>query len=526
MKKVIIFDGSTAWTVDHNGFTRELSGPEKAQAAVSSAIALFRYVEQLPDPYSLKLVEEQDDQYVLSLTYGGEGEHLLYLDNQEFLVRKVVVQHFGLPTEAILDEYRPEGGISIPHRTVQSMGGTGLEITVTVDEVRINPELPDSLFREPAAQVADSRLASGTQQSEVPLARVGPYLLAQATLNDSAEAWFLIDSGSGATCLDSSLVRGLGLTSAGEIETRGVAGAATASFVELASLALPGARLEGQSVASVNLAPVAEFVRGDMAGILGWDFLSRFVVKLDYRRGMMTLHSPETFAYEGPGHSLTARVQLNVPQIEVAVEGHHGWFVLDTGNGGSLMLHSPFVQATGLMRNRGGLVGSTIRGIGGEQDVRFGRIDSLAIGPYTMRDVACAFSTAEEGFLASREVAGNIGNQILERFTVYLDLPHERVVLEPNELYEEPLDENMTGLVLTSRLGRVMVEKVLPGSPAETAGIVPGEFVLEVGDLVTDGQSPVEVADLLKRPVGSTLRLRLERHGVAHEAILEIRPFF
>ncbi len=524
LTRVVVFDGTDAWTVDHNGFTRSLSGPEKAHAAVSSALALFKYTEPMPDSFNLEQAGEDSLHYILSLTYEGEGEHLLYIDKDDLLLTKAVIQHFGFPTEARFRDYRPVAGIMIPHQTVQSMGGTGLEIVVTVQEVQVNQELPDSLFQTPVAQVKDSRLVDSRVARDIPLAKVGSYLLAEVTLSDSLKAHFLIDSGSGATCLDSSLVRQLGLEGAAQVETRGVAGASTASFVKLASLSVPGARLEGQSVAAVDLASVSDFVGSGLSGILGWDFLSRFVVKLDHRRGTMSLYDPQTFQYSGPGQTIAARVQLNVPQVEAEVEGYRGWFVLDTGNGGSLMLHSPYVSSTGLMRGREGLRRSIIKGIGGEQHVHFGTIDSLRLGPYVVRQILAAFSTATEGFLASEEVAGNIGNLVLEQFTVYLDLPHERVILEPNELYDTPLAENLTGIVLTSRMGRVMIDQVAPGSPAEEAGVVPGSFLLEVGETVTDGMSPVQATDLLRRPAGSALHLRLEKHGVAREVELTIRP--
>jgi hypothetical protein len=525
VKKTVVFDGTAVWSVDHNGFMRQLSGPEKAQAAISAAIALYRYVRPLPPPFSAELLEEDGEHYRVSIRYGGEGEHVLYFGKDDYLLKKVVVEQFGFPTEAVFSDYRPEGGLLVAHRTVQSLGGTGLQITVTVERVVVNEVLPDSLFLAPASQVADGRFTGTEGPPEIPLDRVGPYLLADVTLNDSVTAPFLLDSGSGATCIDTSLVRALGLKSGGEIETRGVAGAGTASFVTLRNLSVPGATLSGQSVAAVDLASVREFVGGGMTGILGWDFLSRFVVQLDYRRGRMTLYDPQSFTYEGDGESLTARVQLNVPQVEAKVNGHRGWFVLDTGNGGSLMLHAPFVRASGLLLGRENLPGSIIRGIAGAQNVKFGRIDSLTLGSHTIRDVLAAFSTAEEGFLASEEVGGNIGSLVLERFTVYLDLQHERVFIEPNELASEAPAENLTGLVLTSRMGRVMVEQVLPGSPAESADIKPGAFVLEVDNRVADGLSPVEVGQLLRKPEGSTLHLKLERLGVPYEVDLTVRSF-
>lgn len=525
LKKVVVFDGHSAWTVDHNGFRRELSGPEKAQTAVSSAVALYRYVSPLPRPFGAELLREDSEHYLVSLTYGEEGEHVLYFGKDDYLLRKVVVEQFGFPTEATFSDYRPEGGLLVAHKTVQSMGGTGLQIAVTVEQAIVNEELPDSLFVAPASQVADRRFTTGDGPPEMPLVRVGPYLLVDVTVNDSLTAPFLLDSGSGATCVDTGLVRALGLTSGGEIETRGVAGAGTASFVTLRSLSVPGATLSGQSVAAVDLASVREFVGGSMAGILGWDFLSRFVVRLDYRKGRMTLYDPQAFTYEGDGEVLPARVQLNVPQVQAHVNGHQGWFVLDTGNGGSLMLHAPFVRSTGILSGREGLPESVVRGIAGAQGVRYGRIDTLTVGSHAFHDVITAFSTAEEGFLASREVAGNIGSLVLECFTLYLDLQHERVFIEPNELTGAAPAENLTGLVLTSRMNRVMVDQVLPESPAESAGISPGEFVLEVDDRITDGMSPVEVGQLLRRPEGSTLRLRLERLGVAYETDLTVRSF-
>jgi carboxyl-terminal processing protease len=69
------------------------------------------------------------------------------------------------------------------------------------------------------------------------------------------------------------------------------------------------------------------------------------------------------------------------------------------------------------------------------------------------------------------------------------------------------------GMQVAPRDGRTIVMAPFVGSPAYKAGIRPGDVILAVDSKPTDGLSTAEVADLLKGPKGTVVRISIGREG-------------
>jgi carboxyl-terminal processing protease len=62
--------------------------------------------------------------------------------------------------------------------------------------------------------------------------------------------------------------------------------------------------------------------------------------------------------------------------------------------------------------------------------------------------------------------------------------------------------------------GKTAVKAPFPGFPAYKAGLRPGDVIVQVNDKSTDGLNTTEIADLLKGPRGTTVRIAIAREGV------------
>ena len=71
------------------------------------------------------------------------------------------------------------------------------------------------------------------------------------------------------------------------------------------------------------------------------------------------------------------------------------------------------------------------------------------------------------------------------------------------------------GMIVLPRDGRTVVLAPMVGSPAYKAGLRPGDVILKVDDKPTDGLSHAEVADMLKGPKGTVVRITVGREGYA-----------
>ncbi len=69
------------------------------------------------------------------------------------------------------------------------------------------------------------------------------------------------------------------------------------------------------------------------------------------------------------------------------------------------------------------------------------------------------------------------------------------------------------GMQVGPRDGRTIVHAPFPGSPAYKVGLRPGDVIIRVDETPTDGLTTSEVADLLKGPKGTVVRVWVSREG-------------
>jgi carboxyl-terminal processing protease len=71
------------------------------------------------------------------------------------------------------------------------------------------------------------------------------------------------------------------------------------------------------------------------------------------------------------------------------------------------------------------------------------------------------------------------------------------------------------GMTVSQRNGKTVVIAPFPGAPAYKAGLRPGDIIFSVNDKPTDGLNTTEVADLLKGPRGTQVKIVVSREGAA-----------
>ena len=94
--------------------------------------------------------------------------------------------------------------------------------------------------------------------------------------------------------------------------------------------------------------------------------------------------------------------------------------------------------------------------------------------------------------------------------------PHSNF-FDPKE-YRALLEEQRgsyfgVGMTVSSRNGKTVVIAPFPGSPAYKIGLRPGDIIFSVNDKATEGLNTTEVADLLKGPRGTQVKIVVSREG-------------
>jgi hypothetical protein len=350
-------------------------------------------------------------------------------------------------------------------------------------------------------------------------------------VNDGPPADFIYDTGASITVIDSAYAAKIGLQTEGLQQGQGAGATGSASFAALSSLTVAAVGGDGIEVKDARVAVLsvnsvlAPYFWRECAGVIGFDFINRFVNEIDFDARVLTLRDPKTFQYAGRGAAIPMTLAGHTPVVTMKLDGGiTGGFRVDVGSGSTVDLHTPFVKQHDLVARAGRGVEVMGGGFGGTFTTRIVRMKKLEIGPYSWADPLVSLSQATAGAFTSEDYAGNIGNRILERFKVTLDYERRQMWLEPGKLYARRDPMSRSGLQLVRRADVVKVAAVLAGSAAEKAG-------LQVDDAVTalDGRPVMElgfegVAALLDEGTeGSTHTLAIVRAGKAKTIKLTLR---
>ena len=269
-----------------------------------------------------------------------------------------------------------------------------------------------------------------------------------------------------------------------------------------------------------------------MGGVLGFDFISRFVVEIDFDAQTINLHNPATYRYKGNGKIIPFTLEGGRPfiQASIGVSGGRlleGKFEIDSGDTKSIYLNTPFVREHNLASASQQVAGSkgTSTNYINSLSVN-GRVDKLMLGPFLINDVPAGFSLGESGFVASPDYAGLLGNAILNRFKVIFDYSHKQLILEANSHLHEPFNaaRSFGTLVIAQgpELRTFVIARVTTDSPAEKAGLRRGDAITAI-DQTPSEELTLEQVQLFLSQEGRKYSLTVRRGNEILKLPVEIK---
>ena len=340
----------------------------------------------------------------------------------------------------------------------------------------------------------------------IPAYRQGNYLYLVAQ-HKSRRVVLCVDSGSGIHVLTPATAIRLGLL-APDAAPRNVTG--TAATVAALQLRLSQLTLGGIPLTDTEAVAVPLPASLGCEGLLGYPLFAQFVVALDYITNTVTLTPPESFTTPLGAASLPLKLEGNVPQIQIELDGLACWVELDTGSSGELDLNAPFVDANKLRERYPKRISMpTGLGVGGVSYGEAARAERLQLGPYRLDKPLIKLSQQRTGADASARAAGRLGAEVLARFTVTFDYSHKRLYLSPNGHLKDPFLFTRSGLLPIYEASEWRVFAILPDSPASEAGIEAGDQILTVDGRSANKLTLFTLSDLLRRAPGTKIPLLL-----------------
>lgn len=347
---------------------------------------------------------------------------------------------------------------------------------------------------------------------------VGNRIYLPAKLNGSPIS-AIFDTGAGASAVDLGLADQLKIPGNGRVQAGGVGAAqVTGRILEEASVEVGDQKhsvLYAIPFASMNA------VEGrKLELILGHDFITRYVIQVDYAGKRMRIY-PSGTRLADSGASIPIRLVNGHPHIrsEVTVGGetHDVETMIDSGaTGGGLT--GRFVKAwpipTKVKTTPSTVIGG---GVGGFVTGRFLRIETLDLGGIKVANPIASVNEGKGG--ANGENAAYdylLGAEILKRFTFTIDYANKRVFLKPNSSFGKPFEADKTGIRLTSGgpdLREFSIVGLLPGSSGELAGLKAGDKIVAINKIGAASKTLQEWRDYLRESGENFYDFAISRKG-------------
>lgn len=275
-----------------------------------------------------------------------------------------------------------------------------------------------------------------------------------------------------------------------------------------------------------------EFAGINVQGILGADLLRRFVVKIDYRIRKITLYDPAHFQAPKDDYvELPIEIKRHKPYLIAhtrlgKTDSTEVKLLMDSGANLALMLHTNTNPALAMPAH---VIRSSIgMGLGGTIEGFMGRTPRLELAGFSFESVTTNFQElapdVDSAYLNNRN--GIIGNQILSRFTIIIDYIRNKLYLLPNRAFKEEFEYDKSGMLLAvsgPNLASFVVLNVVPGSPAEEAGLKIGDEIKTLNGLPAALFTLEGIAHKLQGRTGKKIHLNIRREAEKLKVAFKLR---
>ncbi|NNE27531.1 MAG: PDZ domain-containing protein [Saprospiraceae bacterium] len=247
------------------------------------------------------------------------------------------------------------------------------------------------------------------------------------------------------------------------------------------------------------------------------------MLDINYRKNRLTLYNSDTF--ERPNEEfleidlVTQNYKPYLPTKIITADGTRidTKLLLDTGSALPFLLFLHTHPSLTLPENV--IRGNLGRGLGGDLEGYLGKVRYLQFlqGIY-FSNIITNFQQIDTQLDPDiyHQRNGLIGNPILSRFHIIIDLIKEKAFIKPRKNYNKSFEYDKSGLIIYAfgpTLDRYYIKDVIEKSPASEAGIKKGDIIKKVGIIPADFLSLATITRKLQKKEGNKVRFTLLRNG-------------
>ncbi len=270
----------------------------------------------------------------------------------------------------------------------------------------------------------------------VPFQYFEQHIFVDVSINGKPGYIFMLDSGSNYNVLNMRTARSLGLDPGVVSQAKRIGYGNAAIYkgpeqqvaVTIANIAV------AHHVSVLDMSAFERNFGHAVDGMLGYPFLERFIVSIDYEHKLLTLIPARSHLHTYSSVVVPLAPSQDFAVIPVRVNddrySHSDFKVaIDTGSNGMLIIFDQYVRSLKLRDSRDRARPDVCLGLNGYFPVNTGSVSQLVVGEAGAHNIPVNYLAQEQEVGPDARYPGAIGNGILENFQkVTFDVPHHRMV--------------------------------------------------------------------------------------------------
>jgi predicted aspartyl protease len=338
------------------------------------------------------------------------------------------------------------------------------------------------------------------------------HLRVTARIN-GVDASAIVDSGAGRTVIDSTFASKNGMLLRTGFNVAGITGNTYGHFADGTNITLGNLVIEDLPAGVLDLNPNRNGVEDPVDVILGREFFENVSVDIDIESKSIVFEDPNKKIELKHGNpSLLKRTPRGTPYFPISINKDAPISAaFDLGYNGTILVSADYVEKTRLLTGR--LVSTVAsRGVEGLSISRVATLDKVEIAGVELKNVPMEVPADW-----NRTIPAIVGFELLNRFHIVTDYRKNQIWFSPyKSKIDLPIPKDRSGIgAIPTQLG-LRVLHIAEGSPAESAGLKPGDQIVKIDGERVDSAYIVSHPRMGARPAGTQSELTLSDSRIIH----------
>jgi hypothetical protein len=382
------------------------------------------------------------------------------------------------------------------------------------------------ILARPATAQLGFQISDGRKKIEIPIEIYNNLVVVPVIINNALPLKFIVDTGVRTAILTDKVYTDFLNLSYNRKYT--IAGAGEYKLVEAyvtngVDISIPGLTGKGHSllVLEEDYLKLPNYLGTSVHGILGYELFSRFVVKIDYERKIMTVMLPEKLRLNKRYQVLPIKIEDTKPYLETEIKQENGTkkkvkLMVDSGASHGIMLDP---QSDPEILVPDSAISCVVgHGLGGDIRGKSGRLSYLKFGNYLLEKIIVNYPD-KNSYMDTLKASsafrnGTLGGDLLSRFTVVYNFSNETIAIKKNASFKKGFYYNLSGLTISAqgpRLNKFIITDVRKKSASARAGLLIGDEIIEINSLPATEIKLEEINGMLNKKAGKKINLGIKR---------------